>query len=282
MIYNELKQRGTVDFPIELYHIDKTHPKYEMASHWHSELEIIRILSGELDIRLSNNRYIAKEGDIFFVNPEIVHGATPKTDCVYDCIVLHLNMLSVKDMGCHFFIDSLLNHEYIIKEFNRKSDREIHNATERLFEAMSRKSSGYKFNVIGALYQLLGVIVDNHLYSASSIETTLSDTKNISKLKTVLSFIRENFHLQITLDDMADHAGMSTKYFCSKFKEMTTKTPIEYLNTYRIEQASRKLLNTDISVTDTAFLCGFNDLSYFIKTFKTYKGITPAKFRKTL
>ncbi len=280
MIYNELQQRGTVDFPIELYQIDKSHTKYEMASHWHTELEIIKIYSGELDLRLSNNRYIAKSGDIVFVNPEIVHGATPKSDCVYECIVLHLDMLSIKDMGCHFFVDSLVNHEYIIKEFIPYSTDEIHCATARLFDAMHCKSSGYKFSVIGALYQLFGVIIDNHLYSASSGETTLTATKNISKLKTVLSFIRENFHSQISLDDMATHAGMSTKYFCSQFREMTTKTPIEYLNAYRIEKASRKLLNTDMSVTEIAYSCGFNDLSYFIKTFKSVKGTTPAKFRK--
>jgi AraC-like DNA-binding protein len=62
---------------------------------------------------------------------------------------------------------------------------------------------------------------------------------------------------------------------------MTTKTPVEYLNTYRIERASGMLLNSGKSVTDIAFSCGFNDLSYFIKTFKSIKGITPAKFRKS-
>ena len=64
-------------------------------------------------------------------------------------------------------------------------------------------------------------------------------------------------------------------------KEKTGKTPVEYLNGYRIEKASQLLLNSDQSVTEIAFSCGFNDLSYFIKTFKSQKGISPAKFRKT-
>ena len=63
---------------------------------------------------------------------------------------------------------------------------------------------------------------------------------------------------------------------------MTKSTPIEYLNTYRVERAARKLLNSDTSVTDISYMCGFNDLSYFIKTFKAIKGVTPAKFRKTV
>ncbi|MBE7011073.1 MAG: helix-turn-helix domain-containing protein [Ruminococcaceae bacterium] len=281
MIYNELKQRGTFDFPIELYHLEKNHPRYEMTSHWHTELEIIRILSGEIVVRLSNNKYTARKGDILFVNPEIVHGATPDDNCIYECIVLHLDMLRTNEMGCHFFIDSLLNHDYMINEFISAPESDLFIATNRLFDAMGRKSSGYKFNVIGAIYQLFGVIIDNHLYSSSSVETTISADKSIARLKNVLSYMRTNFHRQITLDDMADNAGMSAKYFCSQFRKMTTKTPIEYLNSYRIERAARKLLNSDDSVTDIAFSCGFNDLSYFIKTFKSIKGITPSKFRKS-
>jgi len=144
---------------------------------------------------------------------------------------------------------------------------------------MKHRSSGYKFRVIGALYQLLGIIIDNHMYSSASAAAIPGD-KNVPKLKNVLSFIRSNYDKQITLDDMAISAGMSPKYFCYFFRDMTRKTPIEYLNMYRIEKASRKLLNSDLSVTDIAFSCGFNDLSYFIKTFKALKGITPAKFRK--
>ena len=258
----------------------KNLPRFEMDYHWHSEHEIIRVLSGTLNIRLSNNKYSGKKGDIFFVNPETVHGATPDDDCIYECIVLHLDMLSIKEMGCHFFIDSLLNHEYIINEYNPSPCNDIHTATNKLFDAMNNKSSGYKFGVIGAIYQLFGIIIDNKLFFSSSGDRTLSNNKNISKLKNVLTYIRENFHTQMTLEDMAHHAGMSSKYFCFQFKEMTTKTPVEYLNTYRIERAARKLLSTDESVTEIAFSCGFNDLSYFIKTFKAIKGTSPAKFRK--
>ena len=92
--------------------------------------------------------------------------------------------------------------------------------------------------------------------------------------------MRKNYKTQLTLEEIAEVAGMSPKYFCYFFKEMTQKTPINYLNAYRIECAARKLLTTDLSVTDIAYGCGFNDLSYFIKTFKSIKGITPNGLRK--
>ena len=278
MIYNEQKQRGTMDFPIELYHVDKTHPKYEMAHHWHSEIEIIRILSGELNIRLNNKEYLAKKGDIIFVNPETVHGAIP-TDCTYECIVCYIDFLCKTDSSCKFFIESLLNHEYRLQEHTPFGNSEFHSSANTLFDTLNHKSSGYKFKVIGALYALLGVMIDEHMYTSADGNSIDAD-KYILKLKKVLSFIRNNYDKTLSLDDMANAAGMSSKYFCYYFKKLTKKSPVEYLNSYRIECASRMLLNSDKSVTEIAYSCGFNDLSYFIKTFKNIKGVTPAKSRK--
>ena len=277
MIYNELKQHGTEDFPIELYHIDNTHTRYEMSAHWHSEVEIIRVLDGVLNVRLNNNTYSVNKNEIIFVNPEAVHQASP-VDCTYECLVFNLDFIPALGSGSVYFIESLKNHEYVIDEYLNESSP-LALVVNLLFDAMKAKSSGYKFKVIGALYSLFGEIVDLHLYHPTDSAPLAAD-KNVPKLRAVLSYIRTNYDAAITLDDMADAAGMSPKYFCYFFKEMTTKTPVEYLNLYRIEKASRKLINSDMSVTSVAFSCGFNDLSYFIKTFKQIKGITPAKFRK--
>lgn len=279
MIYNELKQRGTVDFPIEYHYIDKNHTRYDMSAHWHNEVEIIRVLAGSLKVRLNNQDYVAQRGDIVFVNPETVHGAQPD-NCTYECIIFGIDFLNVDTYSCRFFVDSILNREYIIKEYNSTKDAEFNAAVDTVFESMKHKTSGYKFLVIGALYRMLGVVIDKHFYSPVNGNPAISDGKNIPKLKKVLTFLRDNYDKQISLEDMAKAAGMSPKYFCYFFKEMTGKTPVEYLNGYRIEKASQKLLNTDLTVTDIAFSCGFNDLSYFIKTFKSFKHIPPAKFRK--
>ena len=279
MGYNEPKQHGTLDFPIQLYHVDEHHPKFEMASHWHSSVEIIRILNGTLKVKLSTNEYTAKKGDIVFVNCETVHSAFPSKNCVYECIVMNMEMLSIQDAACSYFIESILNLGYKIDEFFPYKDDEFHQSVDSLFTSMSNMSSGYKFSVIGALYRLFGIIIDSHFYRSTQSENEVLKDKNIPKLKKVLSFIRSNYDKQISLEDMSKIAGMSQKYFCAFFKKMTLKTPFEYLMAYRIEKASRKLLNSDMSVTDIAYSSGFNDLSYFIKTFKDIKGTTPAKFR---
>ncbi|MBQ7974495.1 MAG: helix-turn-helix transcriptional regulator [Clostridia bacterium] len=276
MSYNELKQRGTYDLPVELYEIDINHPKYEMAYHWHSEFEIVRIISGTLKIHLNRRELTATAGDVIFVNSETVHGAMPE-DCVYECIVMSNELLKAEDKLCGGFLSELLDHVIVVNDHFRESDGRVFSAANSLFEVM--KSNGCYFEVLGALYTFFGIIASERLYK-SSAGFSESDTVGNTKLKKALLFMRKNYASQLTLEEIASVAGMSPKYFCYFFKEMTQKSPVSYLNSYRVERAARKLLATDASVTDIAYGCGFNDLSYFIKTFKAVKGITPNSFRK--
>ena len=64
MAYNEILQRGTGEFTASLYCVDKNHPRYIMAHHWHSELEIIRIISGKLHLFVNNKDYELTDGNV--------------------------------------------------------------------------------------------------------------------------------------------------------------------------------------------------------------------------
>ena len=61
---------------------------------------------------------------------------------------------------------------------------------------------------------------------------------------------------------------------------MSHETTVDYLNRQRIEEACLQLAATDDSITEIAYRNGFNDLSYFIRTFKKYKGMTPGKYKR--
>ena len=114
----------------------------------------------------------------------------------------------------------------------------------------------------------VGVITSTHgIRGEVKVFPTTDDNNRFKKLKDCFVEFRGEMHPMKA-------SG------CKFFKNMTRKTPVDYLVAYRVEKASRKLLSTDMSVTDIAFAAGFNDLSYFIKTFKKLKGKTPADFRK--
>ncbi len=279
MSYNELEQRGTADFPVEYFYIDAPHPRYQMSAHWHGEVELIRVLSGQLSVSLDGRNYLAKSGDVLFVNPETVHRATPN-NAVYECLVFHADFLYNHTQSCEFFIESILSRHCTVHEYYPKTHPLCHLFNE-VFKAAANPSSGYKFRTIGALYSLFGEIVDRHLYTLASGSAPIPGDKSILNLKKLLAFIRSNYQDAITLSDMAAVVDMSPKYLGSFFKNMTGKTPFEYLTEYRIEKACQKLLNSRSSVTEIAFSCGFSDISYFIKTFKNHKNISPGKFRNS-
>ncbi len=277
MIYNELKQHGRADFPFGFYHVDEAHPKYEMAFHWHADLEVIRVLRGELALTLDNRTHRLQAGEIAFVNSETVHGATPH-DCEYECIVFNLAFLKTGNEECDGFLENILSHSLFLAE--RPDEPATVKTVHRIFDELAKTETSYPFKVLGLFLQLLGEIQQKKLFISHLPPSLVQDEKKVLKLKAALKYIREHFADDVTLEDMAAVAGLSCKYFCKFFKDLTGTTPVNYLMTYRIERAARKLLSTDKTVTQIGYDCGFNDVSYFIKTFKAFKGVSPKDYRK--
>lgn len=277
MIQSEIKTHGSIGFPMELYKVDADHPRYEMAFHWHSNIEIIRVTEGELTLYLNDRRFNIKKDGIAFVNTEVIHGASPH-NCRYECIVYDPKITSGAPGGNESFSEKLATGAVIIDENIPSDDSELRGYINALFEALKEPDNASRHIAIGSLYGAYGVIIRKNYFKTIDEKQSIPHSSTL-KLKNALRFIRNEFANVITLDDMAKHAGMSKKYFCSFFKQYTHTTPFEYLITYRIEKASHYLLTTDMDITDIGYNCGFNDLSYFIKTFKRITGVTPRGFR---
>ena len=143
----------------------------------------------------------------------------------------------------------------------------------------TRKWWFYELIVFGQFYHFFGLIFSNH-YCLDNPTQNRKDYKRILQLKQVLEFIEKNYANPLTLQQLSASVSMSPKYFCRFFSEMTHQTPMDYLNRQRIEEACYQLAATDDSITEIAYRNGFNDLSYFIRTFKKYKGTTPGKYKR--
>ncbi|MDY4670343.1 MAG: AraC family transcriptional regulator [Oliverpabstia sp.] len=273
--YSENKQRGTYDFPFEFYHVDRSHPRYEMAYHWHVEYEIIRILTGSLHVTMDEKEFTANSGDIVFVNSGILHSGIP-SDCVYQCIVFDMNAFLKNNPRCSTYIKQIIEHSAFIYHHFTPQNQQVHQIVWDIFNAMESQKTGYELIVFGELYHFFGVVFSEKLYFSDSPQDR-RDYRKIMQLKKVLDYMEANYSSPVTLEQLSASVNMSPKYFCRFFYHMTHRTPIDYLNYQRIEHASYQLATTDASVTEVAYNCGFNDLSYFIKTYKKYKGITPGK-----
>ena len=103
-------------------------------------------------------------------------------------------------------------------------------------------------------------------------------SKGLKNVTLLLDWIDSNLTEPITLSSLAKKTGLSEKYICRIFKLYTSKTVTDYINERRIERACIEMATK--SITEAAFASGFNELSYFCKLFKRYKGRTPSEYKR--
>ena len=274
--YNEQRQHRTGDFPLAWYPVDRHHPRYRMPMHWHREAELIHIREGALHLYIDEREILARAGDLMLIGEGVLHGGEPE-DCVYDCIVFDTALLLSVE-ACKRGLKSLLSHSLFLPRADIEADPTFAGAVQALFRRCEEGVAGGELNVMAALFALFGRMVEKN-YDARM--QTVSDrfVQKAAQLKPALEYIETHYGQSITLETLARQTGMSPKYFCRFFRTVVHRSPIDYVNYYRIECASHFLTSTDMTVAEIAQHCGFNDSSFFIKQFRKYKGTTPGKLR---
>lgn len=100
------------------------------------------------------------------------------------------------------------------------------------------------------------------------------------KINTIFNYVKDNFQEQITLDEVAVLVSMTVPSFCRYFKKITQKTFTKFVNEYRLVHASKLLAEKPISITEVCFESGFNNFSYFNKSFQEFTGKSATQYRK--
>jgi len=144
----------------------------------------------------------------------------------------------------------------------------------------------YSKTYIATLMTLRSIRDFNSLLSDALIKFSNSvlDTSNLSHSDIILntiSYIRNNYMNKITMNDIAKNADLSVSYIGRIFKKEMGYSLVTFLNKVRIDNAKILLLENNIPLVEIAYLCGFEDQTYFNKVFKKMTGITPGKFRET-
>ena len=104
--------------------------------------------------------------------------------------------------------------------------------------------------------------------------------RHSTALRKAERFIWENYSRKISLDDIAQAAGLSAPYFSTVFKEEMGENLSSYLNRLRVKNSAARLTETTMPIKKIAAACGFVDQNWFSKIFKHYTGLTPGKFRE--
>ncbi len=144
---------------------------------------------------------------------------------------------------------------------------------------ISEEQGWRKLLLIIEMLCLMSESKDNELLSSQGF-TEASKFANQEKMSDLFNFMVNNYSRDLKLEEIADRANMNTSAFCRYFKKTTSKTFSTALNEIRIGFACKHMINSDKSISEIAFECGYNNISYFNRVFKTIKQVTPQKYRE--
>ena len=282
---HEAQIHGQLSFPYIVYkgNIPEFFSSYPL--HWHDEMEIIYIRSGQGIITIQSHQYIVKSDDIVIIPPQMVHSIEQysKSKMEYFNILFHFSLLNYsendtcyekyfKPLYCHAKLPSL----YL------KSGTDLNCLLyPHIMYLIENRKKSYTSDELMIKSNLFAIMHYINQYSSSTSSAELSLKNNYDKLKNLLLYIQSNYDRAITVRDAATICGFSSSHFMKLFKELTGKSFSQYLIGYRLEIAARQLVETSNKIIDLAENVGFHNVSYFSRAFHSKYGETPSAYRKS-
>ncbi len=282
-MYFELKENkphGTKDDPFSTYHIENAGRSFQIPVHWHDEFEIIYVRSGFLTVSISGESYIGKTGEAFVVSPGNLHLMGAQTGTVdYYTFLFPLKYISFRtdDMLDEKLLEPLNSGHLMICPRVKDTAKElceqlIEIYEEKKDESVSKITTQVRTKII--LLQFIlemwkkGFVIENDTSGRNTVE------------KEMVSYIQQNFTGKISLREFGEQFHLSEKYISRYFKEHFHITLSQYVTYLRLEHAKQLLQDTDIPVTDVAMQSGYQNVSYFIRSFQKAYAVSPLKYRK--
>ena len=252
--------------------------KVIQESHIHPYYEIFYLVNGDCTFFINHDIYKLNKGDLVIVPEGELHKSTyPQRGFSEQyCLCFKDNNLEwLKDIIGGEIVNASLKMGVISIPEKRRDYVEAL-MKKMLFESKEQDVLSAAFIKIG-LIELLLFIIRCQRFEQNVIKEIDVDNQLMQQIAT---YIYNNYNQKITLEHMADKFHISKSYLSKKFKSVTGFGFKEYLVNVRIKNACTLLLDTNKSITDIAFECGFNDSNYFGDAFRHVKGMSPNKYRR--
>ena len=261
---------------------------FQAPFHSHPELELVYVNESFGKRIIGNSVDNFEPGDMVFLGSDIPH-VWLNDEMYYQ----NINKLKAKSIVVYFNKDIFGPAFYEMKEAKRinslfekaKKGLSITGKTNRLIaEKLEVLVTKKDFEVIIGLFEILSLLSESTDYNKINIEayTPNNDTIKKDRLSDVFQFINDNYKKEISLDEVAQIANLTPTSFCRMFKAKTKKNFVEYLNEIRISNACKHLIETDMSVSEIAYECGYKTVSNFNKLFKKNTGSTPKEYKNKI
>lgn len=256
------------------------------AMHWHSEIEITLIDSGNLFYQTKDMLYSLKAGDIVYCNSSVVHSAWNhgETDCEYIPFTFSPELIFGEFNGAidkKYFQEILFNEAF--PNFVWTSEHPDHSAIRELLLECHRlfkeKENFYELRIKANLCTLWTYVFKAYMQKKEELGF-ISYPNHVFYVQKALEYIRQNYAEKITLGNIAQYCGISSSELCRTFKKTMHRSPFKYLMYLRVNQSLPLLAAGKHNITEVSFLCGFQNSGYFCRIFKRITDTTPSQYIK--
>ncbi len=265
--------QGTSSFYAFRYQV----PYFQFKWHYHPEFELTYIVKGN-GYRIVGNTYEPfADGDLVLLGSNLPHTWSGKADgdSDSDAIVIQFSNEFISP-----FLE--LNESKLIKKMLENASRGIRfEYDEKLISKIVDLTETQGVDRIINLISILDQLSKNQsiLIAPNTFHNVVSRKSEV-RINKVCLFIQHNFQNKIYLKEVAALIYLTESNFCKFFKKATGKTYSDYLNEIRINEASRLLIQTDKTISQISYECGFETLSYFNRVFLNKMQMPPSKYRK--
>ncbi len=248
--------------------------------HYHPEIELIFVCGGSGKRQIGSNISYFTDGDLILIGSNLPHcGMTNEnTKNDYEVVI----QFPVDFLGSDFWKATEMNRILSMLETAKSGivfGEEVKNALKTKIEALTEATSLNKLLILIEILDELSHTNDYKILNASKyyLQTQKEDNDRIN---IIFNYVKDHFKEQITLETVAELSNMTVPSFCRYFKKITNKTFTQFVNEYRITHSLKLLAEQPMSITEVCFDSGFNNFSYFNKTFKEHTQMSPSQYRK--
>ena len=244
-----------------LFHWDEVRRACACPTNWHENLEILLFISGSGTVICGNVSTPVTAGDICVIDSDVLHRVESEDTVQYYCLILDNGFC--RQNGLHLEsarFERCIRSEALAREYNKVA------------EAFLAEDDCREAGLRGAVLSFAVYLLRNHRLDGENVPLKISPG-----IRKAIGYIRAHFARALDVETLASVAGLSKYHFIREFKRVTGQTVITYINTVRIEQATRLLREGELSVADVAAACGFSGHSYFSKVFYRLKGVIPSE-----
>lgn len=255
--------------------------------HWHEDYEIFILEKGQLIYKTLSKEILLNPGDVVFTNSRVIH------------LVLNVEPRTTVINGCQFFDNyfisggegNIIDTKYVIPlQRNKEVDMiifrpgddnyaGIKKILEHSSELFRKKDKYFEFELRRNVCDIWRIILD----SVENIECDLGIAPLVNKrLRKAISYIQNNYKEKITLEDIAENVHISIRECNRMFNKYLKLSPINYLQSVRLQKATAMLTDHNKSIVEVALENGYTSSSYFGKIFKEHHNITPKEYRERL